>query len=184
MQVSRRKLIKGAIAASAATLAGCGGGGGGGGSNGGGVGGASSSAPSTFSLRSPEQAWASAGRCIARGAEQARVDPPPVLADSEDTYVRGVLEIKEISENGKVIPGDFFADGSGRYWQIEAGGNSAAPTNFLVGQPGIADKTKATKQALLNLDERGEIVSTVFEDKGGSIMTRTCATSLATRRYV
>jgi hypothetical protein len=187
MQVVRRKLIKGAIAASAATLAGCGGGGGGGGSNNGGGGGSganSSSAPSTFSLRSPEQAWASAGQCIARGAEQARQDPPLALTDSEDTYVRGTLEIKEISDNGKVIPGDFFADGSGRYWQIEAGGSSAEPTNFLVGQPGIADRNKATKQALLNLDERGEIVSTVFEDKGGSIMTRTCATSLATRRRV
>jgi hypothetical protein len=95
-----------------------------------------------------------------------------------------MLEMKEISENGKVIPGDFFADGSGRYWQIQTGGESAVPTNFLVGQPGIAETQKGFKQALVTLDESGNILGTVYENKGGSIMTRTCATSLATRRRV
>jgi hypothetical protein len=186
MQAARRKLIKGALAASATTLAGCGGGGGGGGGDGGGGGGlgAASSAPSTFSLRSPQQAWASAGRCIARTEEQARRDGVPYLSDSEDNYVRGILELKEISDNGKLIPGTFFADGTGRYWQIDSAGRSASPTSFLVGQPGITDRRIAAKQALLNLDYQGNIVSTVFENKGGNIMTRTCATSLATRRRV
>ena len=184
MQVTRRKLIKGAIAVSATTLAGCGGGGGGGGGGDAGVGGASSTAPSTFSLRSPQQAWASAGKCIARGAEQAQRESPLVLSDSEDKYVRGFLETKQVFLDGKEIPGIFFADGTGRYWQIQPGEKAASPSSYLVGQPGISDRRVAIKQALLNLDDQGNIVSTVLENKGGSIMTRTCATSLATRRRV
>lgn len=186
MQVARRKLIKGAIAASATALAGCGGGGGGGGGDGGGSGSGatSSAAPSTFTLRSPQQAWASAGACIARGAEQARQDAPLPLADTEDKYVRGVLETKEVTENGKVLPGEFFSDGTGRYWQIQPGEKTASPTMLLVGQPGITERKLASKQALLTLDDQGNIVGTVLENKGGSIMTRTCATSLATRSRV
>lgn len=192
MQPARRKLIKGALAAGgAAALAGCGGGGGGGGGGGesggsGGLGGGvSSSAPSTFSLRSPTGALSSATACIARDAEQAQISRPPALTDvPADTYVRGALDIRTVSENGKVLPGDFFVGGDRLYWQIQAGGNSAVPTSFALGQPGITDTKKATRQVLLLLDNDGNIVSTVLENKGGRIMTTSCHNSISTVRRV
>jgi hypothetical protein len=176
MQKVRRKLIKGALAATVVTTAGCGGGGGSGG-GGGNLSGLGGGDPSTFAVPAQAQALGSLDACIARSTQEAEAMQVQTLTEFQDSFLRGTLQIADglVPTTGPEVPGQFFLDG-GQWRQIQSG----ATTSVLTQWTALTAKPKSTRemQVLVTIDDSGNIIQTRLEDPEGSVATHTCWNSV------
>ena len=179
MQKARRKLIKGALAATVVTTAGCGGSGGGGG--GGAVSGLGSGSPSIFSVPSQSQAVMSWQVCVEKSEREAEAMQVQTLTQVDDSFLRGTLPVADglITPGTQPVEGQFFLDGAGRWRQIVNGGTGSTLTQWtrLTAEP----RRVQDMQVLLAIDVRdGSIIQTRLEGPEGSVATNSCWNSLKT----
>ncbi|MGB8436920.1 MAG: hypothetical protein WCE38_21965 [Burkholderiales bacterium] len=175
MQKTRRKLIKGALAATVVTAAGCGGGGGSGGGGGNLPSGLGAGDPSTFAVPSQAQALGSLNACIVRSTREAEATQVQTLTQFDDTFLRGTLQVADglVPTSGSgTVDGQFFLDGSKNWRQIVNGGTTSVATQWteLTAQP----KTVQEMYALLAIDDSGNIIQTRLEGPEGSVATDSC----------
>ncbi|MGB8435411.1 MAG: hypothetical protein WCE38_14225, partial [Burkholderiales bacterium] len=176
----RRKLIKGALAATVVTAAGCGGGGGGGGGSA--VSGLGSGSPSIFSVPSQSQAVMSWQVCVEKSEGEAEAMQVQTLTQVDDTFVRGTLPVADgliTPTSTQPVEGQFFLDGTGRWRQIVNGGTSSTLTQWtrLTAEP----RRVQDMQVLLAIDVRdGSIIQTRLEGPEGNVATDSCWNSVKT----
>jgi hypothetical protein len=179
MQKVRRKLIKGALAATVVTAAGCGGGGGSGGGGGGGLSGLGSGDPSTFAVPSQAQAMGSLNACITKSTQQVEATQVQTFTESEDTFLRAPLQVADglVPTSGTdTVPGQFFLDGS-QWREIQNGATTSALTQWTE----ATAKPKSTREmyVLLAIDDSGNIIGTRLDASDGSVATHTCWNSVS-----
>jgi hypothetical protein len=182
MQKARRKLIKGALAATVVTTAGCGGSGGGGG--GGAVSGLGAGSPSIFSVPSQSQAVMSWQVCVEKSEREAEAAQVQTLTQVDDSFLRGTLPVADglittTPTSTQLVEGQFFLDGAGGWRQIVNGGTGSTLTQWtrLTAEP----RRVQDMQVLLAIDVRdGSIIQTRLEGPEGNVATDSCWSSLKT----
>ena len=183
MQKARRKLIKGALAATVVSAAGCGGGGGEGGGFGSG-GGLGSGNPSAFSVPSQGRAVMSWHLCIEKSVRDAEATQVQTLTQFDDTFLRGTLPVANrlvptASSGGEPLVGQFFLDASQRWRQIVNDGTSSTLTQWT--QLTAVGEDVHDLQVLLAIDDYGNIIQTRLEGPEGRVATDSCWNSVITR---
>jgi hypothetical protein len=177
MQKTRRKLIKGALAVTAVTAAGCGGGGGSGS-------GTPSGGASTFSVPTDTRSVSSWHLCMQRNTQEAEATQLPPLTSVDDTYLRLELQVadglRSVPE-GQPIEGQFFLDGQTYHQVINTLGVLSPATQWTTMN---AEPVRSVPMyAVVRVNDFGEYTprDIALIQPTGYVVVQSCMASVVTR---